>query len=326
MSLFDEIQSRLKSSAPAAPSGSAQEAAIEAFKAKTGKANVGGVAPAASNIGEQVAQGAVSADQAQQRAKIATAADQLAQQRQAAQQQAAQQQADLAAQAQTFQIGQQAQAANASGARTSAASQFATQQSSKEALTTDKLSNSFKQATAQLASDKKVTTDDLFETFRQGNQDLAFRKDALALELTAQKLALADKQYVDQLKQTGMLNRLGDDLQFKQEAQRLAMGANWGQLTAQTNFNIDLNSDQRIFDQQIAGMDANVAMSILTKDMGAKDQQMILAGGTKAGVAGLDYWAKSSANSPKTLTTKDNPTTNVDTGGAAAGAEVANIG
>lgn len=283
MSLFDEIQARLRASQPAAPQGSAQQAALATFQAKTGKATVPG-GPAASNVGEQVAQGAVAAQGAQQQAQISAGADALAQQRAAAVEQASQAQKDLAAQDKAFQVGQQAQAANAAGQRQTTGQLAAIQGASREDLTTTKLSAGFKTAVSQLASERKTTADDIFETFRQGTQDLAFRRDSLDLELTAQKMALADKQYVDQLKQVGTLQRLDNDLNFKQESTSLAMGANWDAMQKANGFVVDMNANSRAFEEQLAAMSGPAAMAIMMQDMSAANSQQIGKGALDIGI------------------------------------------
>lgn len=283
MSLFDEIQSRLRTSAPTAPAGSAQDAALAAFQAKTGKV-AGPAGPAASHVGEQVAQGAVAAQGAQQQAQVTQAADALSAQRAASQEQAAQAQKDLAAQGQAFAVGQQAQAANAAGQRQATAQVAGIQGASKEQLTTDKLAQQYKVATGQLASDRKVASDDIFETFRQGSQDLAFRKDSLDLELAAAKMALSDRKYVDNIKQVGTMQRLDNDLNFKTESTRLAMGANWDAMQKANNFVVDMNADSRAFEEQLAAMSGPAAMAILMQDISAANTQQIAKGALDAGI------------------------------------------
>lgn len=305
MSLFDEIQARLRASAPAAPTGSAQDAALAAFQAKTGKAQTGNAGPKASNVGEQVARGAVGAQAAVQRAQVGQAADAQVQQRAESQEQVEQAKKDLAAQGQAFTIGQQAQAANAAGQRETAAQVAAVQGGAKEAATTAKMAHDFKGAVTQLAADRKVTADDIFETFRQGTQDLAYRKDGLDLEKTAQKMALADTQYVDKIKQIGTMQRLDNELAFKEEATRLAMGADWDRLVSQAKSNIDLNANDRAFNEQIAGMDSDFALGILTSGMSAANRAMIVKGVGDAAVQGGNYYEKHKNDAPETPTVEE---------------------
>jgi hypothetical protein len=297
VALFDEIQDRLRkqSQALAASPGPIGTQAGLTATVQAGTGRVGGAVPRASNIGEQVTQGAAAAQSAQMASRVGAAADRLASQSQsigaAADAGAAKLQANQAA----FDAGQGAQAAARATTRAAATESLNTSLAGQERRGLATQTQQFTNKAADLASEVGNAQDDLFAQFRQGTQELAFRKDAAQLEQTAQQLALKDKGYVDELERVGTLRRLDDSDNWRNEMQRLTLGDKLSSTLDSIKFKIDLNADQRTFDEQMSRMNADVASAVLlSKLQGANAQQTIQGATGLAKVGATAYNAKSS--------------------------------
>lgn len=293
-SLYDEIQKRLlsqKAAAPTAPGG-AQAAAAATFQAATGKAAASGGVPKASNVGEQVATAATAAAGTQQQQRTALAAEQLATQANAQEAQTANAVEGLAADQRAFDANQAARGAASAIQRDTAATTSAAKLGASEAANLDRLTTNYQRALDDLASERGIASEDLFAQFRQGHQELAFRKDAAQLDQLAHQLALADKKYVAELQRVGQERRLGNALAFRAESLRLMLGDELADLMTKLNFQVDLNADQRAFDEQMAAMDADAAAAILATQVSTQNRQMIVEGLGTVAKAGATYYAK----------------------------------
>jgi hypothetical protein len=314
MSLYDDIQKRLRAVAAqppasaAAPSG--QAIAQGVFQAKTGRAAAPGAAPRASNVGEQVTNAAAAAQTAQVGAAATQQAEQLEAAKTAADVQAEGAQSQLATRQRIASADLTANAASAAGARETAGQQFTLAQQTAARLQSAKISAAFDQTIKDAESKSKVARDDVFEQFRQGAGELNQRKDAAALEQTAFMLALADRKYVDKLQEIGQERRLSNDLNWKSESQRLILGDKMADLQHDVTFNTAFNANQRQWNEYLAGLDDSAAMAIAMSQIQSQNNSTMIQGaGTlaQAGAKGYanrdttttDSSASGSANNPR---------------------------
>jgi hypothetical protein len=309
MALFDDIQDRLRQQQQSLAAGGAvppgtQQALGAAAQAGTGRATSGGV-PRASNVGEQTAQAAAGAQSAQLASRVGAAADRLATQTQAIDAAADAGTAKLRAQQSAFDTTQSAQAASRAATRAAATQSLATSLAGQEQRGIASATQQFTNKSADLASEGRAATDDVFAQFRQGTQELAFRQDQAQLEQVAQRLALQDKSYVDELNRIGTLRRLDDDNNWRSEMQRLTLGDKLSDVIANAKFTVDLNADQRAWDEQMSQLNSDTAWAVFQSELQSKN-----AGQTVQGLSGLAKTAVSAYQKPA-------PTTPAGTGSAA---------
>jgi hypothetical protein len=298
MPLYDEIQARLRKQATdlnsMAPAVGTQAALTDAARAGTGRATGSG-APRASNVGEQTQAAAGVAQASQVAARLAAASDRLSQQQQTTKDAAAAGTTKLAAGQAAFDASQTAGANARATTRQAATDSLGASLAGQEARGTKAATQGFQTKTADMTAEAGNAADDLFAQFRQGTQELAFRKDAAQLEQSAQQLALRDRAYVDQLVQIGTLRRLEDENAWRGELQRLTLGDKLASAIASVGFKVDLNADQRAFNEQMAGMDMDTALMVLNSELQGKNAATIMTGlgslantGAKAKVASDD--------------------------------------
>jgi hypothetical protein len=295
VAIFDEIQDRLRKQGQglqgAAPAVGTQDALTKAAQAGSGR-DLGTGAPVASNVGEQTQAAAGAAQSSQLASRLGAAADRLSQQQETTRAAAASGADKLAASAAGFGA-TQAAAANARATTRQAATDslgasLAGQESRGLAAATQAYTNKSK----DLASEGASAAADVFAGFKQGNQDLAFRKDQAKLEATAQRLALGDREYVDSLNQVGTLRRLDDEGNWRAEMQRLTLGDKLTAALGKAKFQVDLNSDQRAFNEQMASMDVDTATAVLISQLNSANTAQVFKGiGDIASTGGKAYVA-----------------------------------
>lgn len=278
MALFDDIKSRLaqrREAQQAAPG--TQQAALQT-KA-TGKA----AAEVGPKVSTEAALGAQASGQQARQQQAATGALQAGAQEQAAQgvaQRLEAAKAGLATQRQAAQQQLGAQSRMAGAARAGQADIFGQQVQTQERLTTEKIQNAYEQRLQELALERDITVDNIFEQYRQSNKELAFRKDAAELEQLAHTLAMRDKQYLQELNNVARINQLGNELEFKKEAQRLIMGAEFDALIDSLGWQEAFNQDARDFKKEMADLSLEEALKIHTAEVQARNTQALISGAT----------------------------------------------
>lgn len=308
MSLLGDIQARLRKQAvPTAggPTG-VQAATLSTIQAGSGKARTGGT-PRASNLGEQAAGAANAAAGAQQAAQIGMAAERVGEQAAGLDQQANLADASLASAARMGAAARAGGAAEGAAARTTTAAMTKAALDAQARQTEAGLGSKFGQAQSDLAAQADLQREDIFQQFAEGTADLAYRKDAAQLEATAQRMALNDKRYTDELLRIGQMQRLDNDLSWKTELNSLVMGERLNDMLSGAAFKVDLNADQRSWNEQMGAMDSDFAMSILAADASSANARMLVKGGIDAAGAyqAGDYDQYDPAKKPKTAATTD---------------------
>jgi len=262
MALSDDIQKRLQSLKTQAPQQSNVRAIQQQLQAKTGKAGGPGVAPRASAIGEQVAQGQAVAAQRQQNQQqilqgqqIGTAAAQQQQQTDLARE-------GMAARGRMAQEQLGAQVAGAASQRQAAGEEFQKRLGAREQAAVDESTFKVDQVKKQLLSDRGIAEDQLFEEFRQGTESLALRKDGAALEQAGFLTSMSNKAYMSELARIGEQRRLTDRNEWQDTSQRLVLGAQLDEQLKQLNWDTIYKSRDRDFEEWMVELDAEKAVEL----------------------------------------------------------------
>ncbi len=174
------------------------------------------------------------------------------------------------------------------------------QRQATESTKTVQINNAAEQKLKELASDRRVTSADLFQSFDHSNQELEQRKDAAELEQLGFLLAMRDKSYLDELERVGQERGLQDEMAFREESTRLAFGNSTSDLLSKLGFQSAFNSDEREFEKQLSGIDAEGALAIATSAIKDANNQAVVQGGIQTAKAGADYWAESEKEEKKT--------------------------
>ena len=300
MALLDELKSKLRSIQPAATATATgqQQQLADALAAKSGKAASGPAAPAASNQAERAALAAGQSQLAAIQQQASTTAAQLGAQEVQQAGQLATQQASLDAQAST--AAKELAASNAAAAAGLQANRQLTESriaADSQMKLTD-MASRYDSALKDMAAERRIAVDDVFAQFRSENRELAARKDAAQLEQLAFISALSDKQYLERLDAIARERNLADDLKFKQEAARLAFGANIDLVVKNAEWTRAYNASEREWRQAMAKIDLDQAMQIAANQIAAANNQAIFSGATSATSAGVDYYGKRTPSTP----------------------------
>ena len=151
------------------------------------------------------------------------------------------------------------------------------------------MSADYQKVTTQLASERGLAVNDLFAQFEQSNKELAARSDAAQIEQIGFRLAMADKDYLQELNNVATMNNLQDDLAFKAESQRLILGEEMQSLLKQLNWEEAFNQDTAAFEQQLASIDLESAVAIANAQVAAANTQAAAEGVTDATKSYYDY-------------------------------------
>jgi hypothetical protein len=155
------------------------------------------------------------------------------------------------------------------------------------------INNAASQKLKELSTEKRVAVDDIFSDFERSNKDLEARKDAAELEQIGFLMALQDKSYLAEIDRIGRERGLTDEIQFREEMQRLTMGNALSDQASKLGFQSMYNADQRMFERQLASIDIAGALSMAEAAIRDSNNQAMVQGVVETGKAGLDYWAKS---------------------------------
>lgn len=297
-SLAEEIRRRLREKdAPAAATGGGEIGRILQTKA-TGKATAGaGAGPAVSNIAEQAAQSQAQAQQQTSRIAGGVAAQQVGQaeeelrqrgelareEMQSRERMATQQVAGAEQMATEERVAKREEA----GARLSSAEQQKTAQ----------LNSAYQNELARIAAERRINTEDMLQQFSQGNAELASRKDAAQLEQILHVQALSNQKYVDELQRVGRLQRLEDEVRFKEEAAQLAFGDDLQRLLQDMGFKAGMLEDERAFQEMLANIDIDTALALGRTEIKQENTKAIAEGVTGAVSEGIDYYKQTNKKS-----------------------------
>jgi hypothetical protein len=259
-SLFETLQKKLtEQDDPLA--GGQQDKIAAALRAKSGKATAAAT-PGASNLGEQAAQslGQAAVDQTAQQGQLL--GTQIGQQATLQDQRLDAAKADLASQE------QQGQANIATQQQVAAENLQAQQQGAiqgiqfNEALKTEQVITAADQQLRALASERNLSIDNVFRQFAREQKILANRKDQSRIEQVGFMLAMRDQAYMNELDRIGKERDLKDQLNYQDEMTRLVMGENLSLLLDDLDFKTALNADQRAWNEHLASMDLDAAISL----------------------------------------------------------------
>lgn len=312
MSLFDTLQKKLgEEPAQLAPQQKSLQASL---RAKSGKATAAG-GPAASNMGEQttMAAGQTALDQGAQSGALQGV--QIGQAATAQQQQADQAQANLASQGQLAREGMAAQRAGATEQIAHNQEQGLGAVAFNEEQRVEMFNATADSKLRELASERNLSVDNIFRDFERSSKDLAFRKDAAELEQLGFTLSMRDKAYMDELNRIGAELDLKDKMNFQDEMTRVLMGEETSMLMDDLGFKSGLNADQRTWNEQLASMDLDAAMSLAAATTKDEMNQMMWQGGAEAVKTGTAAYYKYGDHSPPMFNETDDVTTgNSNTG------------
>lgn len=293
MALLDILRKRQQQAlAPQAPTSSPTAGELESLAATgaTGRTQTP-TGPATSSLAGQLAQQQTAQAQQQLGTEQALQAAGMAQDIQAQQEQM-----DLAAQEQALRRGQQqaslAAQAQMQGAQRQTQAEMARQaRSAQERQYLNNLTNQYANQLADLASQRGIVEQDLFSDFSQNIAQLSDAKAAAGLEQLAHSLALADRQYVDQLTRLGAERDLMDEIAFRREANELVFKNNLEILADKHDKQRLLNMDAREFRKEMAQMDINEAIRIAQQAAKAQGAANILKGGVGIASSLSSYYA-----------------------------------
>jgi len=282
MALIDEFRKRMQQQQQAIqPVPDVQGQLQKLAQAKTGKAGAAG-APAASTIGQDVAQQQLASQAAAQGAQQQLQTQQLvaaSQQQQGAIDQFRQR---LQAEQQLAQQGMAAKQATTMEALSGTEARTKKQLSTQEELKLNALNSDYKNKIAELSTNRGIQTDDIFEVFRQDSADLEFRKDSAQLEQLAFQMGMSNKSYLQELDAIGKLRGLENDLNFKKEYATLKHGAEVEATLSQLGWQSAFDADERTFTMEMGKMDIDQAISLANAYISQANTQAIVTGGVKA--------------------------------------------
>lgn len=300
MSLADIIRQRKQQAAGPA---SAQTMADLQRATSTGKATTRPTGPAISNIASQVAAQAGQAAQRQQQFGIDQQVRGLAQAEQQQDTQFAQQQRFMGQQ-QADQVAEITARQGIADRNRAAEEEMATARlTQNEEIQTRQITNEFSNRLADLASQHDITTNELFSWARQQRDTLSFDKFQANLESLGAAMALSDRKYTDEIRRIGQIQNLDDELKFREESLRLAMGQDMEILGQQFDLQKLINADEREYRRMIASMDINTALALA--DQAAKEQaykNMITGVTNVATTLASQDWTSPSGTAPTDTT------------------------
>lgn len=304
MALIDDISKRLQQTNLDKGPQVGQKEIEKVLAAKKGKA-APTTSPAASSIQEQTAQAQVESAQrlGQQEGQLAAAGLQQQagiqkQQMDLAKQQLASKkkisQGDLLAQKTMTLEDIQAREEDARSKR-----------SAQENMQLDAMQSTFSNNLNKLAADRDISLNNLFGEFERSNEDLEFRKDAAELEQAAFMLNMANRSYLDELTRVGQERRLSNDMEFRQEAQRLVLDDNLNALMEDIGFTESFNADQRTFEKQMTQAGRTYALDMAKAMLKDEANRQIAAGLGSAVITGATYAAQKGMFDETPKTTKE---------------------
>jgi hypothetical protein len=273
MALLDDIKKRIGERKAGVTVPSTTDRAQKLLSAKSGKA--AGPAPALSRIGERVAAQAAQPSRTQEAAQTAGLLGAI-QQQQAGEKTAAQSSMQRFTQAKEQMRGAGQRAGEARQAGTE---QALSQLAGQESRAADKMAADYQRSVDQLASERGVATEDIFESFRQGDKELRYRKDAAYIEQVAHEMAMADKEYIQNLEMVGRERRLTDKLAFAEESAEIQLGSEMTRLLDELDFLTAYNEKDRDFEVRLKELDLDSAMRILETSTQQANMRSIVGGG-----------------------------------------------
>lgn len=281
--LFDVLKNRM-AEMPETDNGPDQAAVAGVLKARGGKAGGSTAAPAASNVQERSVQQQVAGAAAQQTLAGRVAAAGVGQKETALNQDFATGQAKLA---QAKQLGQQklvTENANAQSSILAATDTARMERKTNETLVKQRVNADSVNKIAEMTVNRGIALDDMFSNFEADTKELEFRKDTAELEQRAFLLAMSDRQYLDELSRIGRENALEDELAFKEEMTRLAMGDEVTRVLADLGFKSIMNMKKRDYEIQLQKMGAGIKIDLAQQMVRAESQRTMWTGiGDSAG-------------------------------------------
>lgn len=287
MALADEIRQRL-----IAPTNTESVLTAKA----TGKQQSSSAAPRASTMQQKVAEQAGQANIS--RVENQAAITEAGQQQQSAniQQQLQQGMDSLASKRRIQEQAMNTQAAMETFQRGAQQDEAMAKLSSDEQMKTQQLTAAFDQALNSLKTDKAITEESIFNQYARGTEELEMRQDGAELEQLAFALRMRDQQYVDQLQRVGKVQRLENNLQWREEMSSTVLGAQMDSFLSDIDFKKKFYADQRSFDESLATINPEMAMSIAQAAMKDEQNSMIFQGlGTAGAAAAKGYFSNQSS-------------------------------
>lgn len=160
---------------------------------------------------------------------------------------------------------------------------------------TQKTTQQFSNALRELAAARNITEQDIYAEVAKSQSALGLEKSKSVIEQLTHYAAMSDQDYLNQIKSIGAQRRLDDDLNFRKEAVRVAMGTDMQSLNRQFDFKRLLNMDSRAAKEELSKMDINTAIDLAKQASKEQAYTNMIVGTTEATRAGANYYAKTKA-------------------------------
>jgi len=255
MAFMDQIKQNIE--AAQAPADQ-QQTFQDIMKARTGKAIQAPSVPKASAVQQQQAQQQVKVQKQQQQAQART-------------------QEALGVKQIQDQVAAYQQARDQLGQKKDLAMQ---QLTATESMKVDESTNRAKNMLKELAANKGITQDQLLTKFKEAKDTLTLEKNRSELEATLTAMALNDKTYMSELQMIGQARGLANDLNFKEEAAKLAYGASVNDLLDRIEFSKESLATRHEAESEMAKLDIDTVLALAATAADAANTKGIIKGAT----------------------------------------------
>ena len=154
----------------------------------------------------------------------------------------------------------------------------------------------------QIAQKYGMTKDNILTAYEQKGQMLSDREDAAELEQVSFLLGMQDKGHMAVLNRMGAERKLSQDINFAEEANRLAMGEEMTALMDELGWKEGMLYDDLAFQENLSNISIEEANAISSAAVTATANKAMVEGGvgiTKAGInLGMDYKNKTGVFKP----------------------------
>lgn len=136
----------------------------------------------------------------------------------------------------------------------------------------------FQEQTKDIQNKFQQQSNDLLSQFERGQKSLNTNKDIQDLEQVGFQIRLQNDQYVKQLQDIGMRNRLDNSLEFKKQLAKTVFKDQQELLVNDIAFNKLIAAEDREFAAELADMNLDYAMQVADNAARASSQQSIATG------------------------------------------------
>ena len=126
----------------------------------------------------------------------------------------------------------------------------------------------------------KIQTDNILNEFATGERRLNNRRDLAAMEQVGTALRLENQQYIQNLQQEAQKARLDDSLNFEEALTRDMYQHSEDMMIDESTFNTLIRMDDRAFEQELAKINAAIALELMEKQIKAANTQAMFGAAT----------------------------------------------